>query len=77
MQDPVDELARRCRAPPPPERERLVDGLLESLNSSAAESLDPAWEKEIERRLAEYDRGYGQAVDAEAVFAEARRIAAE
>ena len=55
----------------------IIDGLLETLNSSAAESLDPAWEKKIERRLAEYDSGDVQAVDAEAVFAEARRIAAE
>jgi putative addiction module component (TIGR02574 family) len=77
MQDTVAELVRQGRALPPPERERLVDGLLESLNSSAAESLDPSWEKEIERRLAEYDRGDVQAVDAEAVFAKARRIAAE
>ena len=77
MQDPVAELVRQGRALPPLERERLVDGLLESLNSSAAESLDPLWEKEIERRLAEYDRGDVQAVDAGAVYAKARRIAAE
>ena len=77
MQDPVAELVRQCRALPPPERERLVDGLLESLNCSAAESFDPSWEKEIERRLAEYDRGDVQAVDAETVYAKARRIAAE
>lgn len=77
MQDPVADLVRQGRALPAPERERLVDGLLESLNSSAAESLDPAWEKEIESRLAEYDRGDVQAVDAETVFAKARRIAAE
>ena len=77
MQDPVAELVRQGRALPPPELERLVDGLLESLNSSAAEFLDPSWEKEIERRLAEYDRGDVQAVDAGAVYAKARRIAAE
>ena len=77
MQDPVAELVRQGRAMPPPERERLVDGLLESLNSSAAEPLDPSWKLEIERRLGEYERGDVQAVDAEAVYAKARRIAAE
>ena len=76
MEDQVAELVRQGRALPPAERERLVDGLLESLNTSAAESLDPSWEKEIERRLTEYDRGDVQAIDAEAVFAKARRIAA-
>ena len=32
-------------------------------------------EAEIERRLAQYDRGEVQAVDAEEVFAKARRLA--
>ena len=39
------------------------------------EQLNAAWEAEIEKRLAEYDRGEAKAVDAEAVFAKARRIA--
>ena len=77
MQDQVTELVRQGRALPPSERERVVDGLLESLNSPAAGSLDLSWEQEIERRMAEYDRGDVQAVDAEAVFAKARHIASE
>jgi putative addiction module component (TIGR02574 family) len=48
--------------------ERLVEGLLESLNESASSSLDPAWEAEIEKRLAEYDRGEVQAIDADVVI---------
>jgi putative addiction module component (TIGR02574 family) len=49
--------------------------LLQSLNEPATEELDAAWEAEIERRLAEYDRGEVQSVPAEEVFARARAIA--
>jgi putative addiction module component (TIGR02574 family) len=75
VQDPVAELVRQGRQLPPADRERLVDGLLESLNTLEAEALDASWEQEIERRLAEYDSGAVQAVDAEVVFARARKIA--
>ena len=75
MHDQVTELVQRGRQLPLDERERLVDGLLESLNESAAAALDPAWEAEIEKRLAEYDRGEVKAIDADIVFAKARKIA--
>jgi putative addiction module component (TIGR02574 family) len=75
MTDQVSELVKRGRALPPEDRERLVDQLLESLNEPAAAELNAAWESEIERRLAEYDQGSVQAIDAEEVFAKARRIA--
>ena len=75
MPDQVSELVKRGRALAPEDRERLVDQLLESLNEPAAAELNAAWEAEIERRLAEYHQGKVQAVDAEEVFAKARRIA--
>ena len=75
MPDQIAELVQRGRALPPEDRERLVDQLLESLNELAAAELDKTWEAEIERRLAEYDSGAVQAVDAEEVFAMARHIA--
>ena len=74
MQDPVAELVQKGRLLPPEERERVVEGLLESLNESASSSLDAAWESEIEKRLGEYDRGEVQAIDAETVFAKARKF---
>ena len=74
MHDQVTELVQKGRLLPPEERERLVEGLLESLNESASSALDPAWETEIENRLAEYDRGEVQAIDAEVVFAKARKL---
>ena len=75
MPDQVSELVKRGRALAPEDRERLVDQLLESLNEPAAAELNAAWETEIERRLAEYDGGTVQAIDAAEVFARARRVA--
>ncbi len=75
MPDQIAELVKRGRELAPEDRERLVDQLLESLNERAAAELSSAWEAEIGRRLAEYDQGSVQAVDAEEVFAKARRIA--
>jgi putative addiction module component (TIGR02574 family) len=75
MPDQVSELVQRGRALAPEDRERLVDQLLESLNEPAAAELNAAWEAEIEQRLADYDQGAVQAVDAAEVFAKARRIA--
>ena len=75
MPDQVSELVKRGRALAPQDRERLVDQLLESLNEPAAAELDAAWEAEIGQRLAEYDRGETPAIDAEEVFAKARRLA--
>lgn len=77
MQDQVAELVRQGRKLPPDERARLVDELLESLNEPAVEALDASWDEEIERRLAAYDEGRVEAVDAEEVFAKARRIVGE
>ncbi|MBJ7420367.1 MAG: addiction module protein [Rhodoferax sp.] len=36
--------------------------------------VESAWELEIERRLAEYDRGQTNSIDADEVFAKARSI---
>ena len=75
MHDQVIELAERGKALTTNERSRLVDILLESLHEPAIAEVEAAWEAEIERRLAEYDRGEVKAVDAEEVFAKARSIA--
>ena len=73
--DQVIELAERGQALTPGDRSRLVDLLLESLHESPIAEIEAAWKKEIDRRLVEYDRGETQAIDAEEVFAKARRIA--
>jgi putative addiction module component (TIGR02574 family) len=75
MPDQVAELAERGRALPPEERSRLVDLLLESLHDEPIAEVEAAWEAEIDRRLAEYNRGEVTAIEAEEVFAKARLIA--
>ena len=75
MPDQVLELAERGKALSAEERSRLVDLLLESLHEPAIAEVEAAWEVEIERRLAAYDRGEVQAIDADEVFAKARSIA--
>lgn len=75
MPDQVIELAERGRALAPEERSRLIDLLLESLHEPVIAEVEAAWDVEIERRLAEYDRGDVQSIDAEEVFAKARSLA--
>ena len=75
MQDQVIELAQRGKALSPDERSRLVDLLLESLHEPAIAEVDAAWDAEIERRLAEYDRGEVKSIAADEVFSRARSIA--
>lgn len=75
MQDPVNELAQRGMALTTEERIRLVDLLLESLHEPPVAEIEEAWSLEIERRLAEYDRGGGKSIAAEDVFSKARNLA--
>ena len=75
MNDQVIELAQRGKALLPEDRSRLVDILLESLHEPAIAEVEAAWELEIERRLAEYDHGETNSIDADEVFAKARSIA--
>ena len=75
MPDTAADLVKRAKLLPPREREQVVDELLKSLNEPAASELDAAWEAEIERRLAAYDRGEVKAIPAEEVFSRARALA--
>ena len=75
MPDLVAELAEKARTLAPGDRSRLVDLLLESLHESPLAEVEAAWAKEIERRIAAYERGEVQTFAAEEVFTEARRIA--
>ena len=75
MRDQVAELAERGKALAPEDRSRLVDMLLESLHEGSLAEVEVAWDEEVERRLAAYDRGEVQAIDGEEVLAKARRLA--
>lgn len=68
------ELEQQARMLPPEERARLAEALLESLHGSARSEIERDWQREIEKRVAAYDRGEAQSHPAEDVFAEARRL---
>jgi putative addiction module component (TIGR02574 family) len=55
------------------ERGKLAESMLESLHLPLSE-IEAAWAKEIEQRVAAFDRGEIPSYAAEDVFAEARRI---
>lgn len=70
----VEELSARAKALPAENRARLAEELLESLQGEADVEAEAAWEREIERRVAEIESGAVHLVPAEEVHAEARRL---
>ncbi|MDT8397715.1 MAG: addiction module protein [Pseudomonadales bacterium] len=54
------------------ERARLAEVMLESLSAPLA-GIEEGWAKEVEQRVAAYDRGDIPTCPAEEVFAEAKR----
>ena len=75
MSDTLKELEKKARALTAEERAQLAEVLLESLHDTPLLEIESAWDREIEERVAAYDRGEVQTVSAEEVFAEARRLA--
>ena len=75
MSDPVLELAQRGQSLAPNERERLVELLLKSLVESASPDIKDAWDREIESRVAAYQRGEVETYPLDDVLAAAQRIA--
>ena len=70
----VDELSARAKALPAEDRARLAEELLESLQGEADADAEAAWDREIERRVAEIESGAARLIPAEEVHAEARRL---
>ena len=62
-----DEIAREALTLPPEDRAYVADMLERSLDagSFATPEIAEAWSKEIDRRIAAYDRGETQALDFE------------
>ncbi|MBI2754745.1 MAG: addiction module protein [Betaproteobacteria bacterium] len=75
MSDMLKELERRARTLTAEERAELAELLLESLRDTPLAEIESAWDREIEERVAAYDRGDVKMYSAEDVFAEARRLA--
>jgi putative addiction module component (TIGR02574 family) len=71
----LKELVRRARSLSPEERVQLADVLHGSLRDAPLAEIEAAWDREIEERVAAYDRGELESFSAESVFAEARHLA--
>ncbi len=74
MAPTLKEIEQQARALGAEERAKLAESLLESLHGSPLSDIEAAWAREIEDRIAAYDRGESRAYAAEDVFAEARRL---
>jgi putative addiction module component (TIGR02574 family) len=59
----------------PRDRARLAEVLLESLAEVSSPSVEAAWDAEIRKRIAEFERGDLELIPAEEVFARARKLA--
>ena len=75
MPDTLEELQTQARTLSPEERAKLADFLLDSLRDPPLAEIKQAWEREIEDRVAAFERGELPTFSAESVFAEARRLA--
>ena len=73
MSASLKQIEDQARSLTPEDRAKLAESMLESLHSPLAE-IENAWNEEIERRVAAFDRGEIPAYQSEDVFAEARRI---
>jgi len=69
------DIEDQARSLTPEERARLAEVLLESLQDTALSEIEAAWQREIEQRVAAYDRGELETFSAEQVFAEAKHLA--
>jgi putative addiction module component (TIGR02574 family) len=67
----VEQLARALAVE---ERAQLAESLLASLQVPPLSDIETLWDREIQARVAAYDRGETQTYAAEDVFAEARRL---
>ena len=69
----VDELSQKALELPAGERVLLAERLLATVHEVDPE-VEAAWDVEIQRRLAEIDRGTAKLIPAEEVFANVRSL---
>jgi putative addiction module component (TIGR02574 family) len=62
----VEDIEAQALKLPPGERVELIERLIASVEPP---SLSPAWQAEVERRIADLDAGRTQTIPAEEVFA--------
>ncbi len=69
-----EELSARAKTLSAEDRARLAEELLESLDQEPESEVEAAWDREIERRVAEVESGTVKLISADEVHAEARRL---
>lgn len=74
MSSSLKEIEQQARNLSTEERAKLAEILLESLQSPPLSDIEAEWAREIENRVAAYDRGEVETYAAEDVFAEARHL---
>lgn len=70
----VEDLSAQAKTLPAEDRARLVEELLESLDPEPESGVEAAWDREIERRVAEVESGQVILIPADEVYAEAERL---
>ena len=73
MTDEASRVLEQALALPPEDRARVADRLLSSLDPPDQRRIEELWDREIEARLAAYDRGEVEGIPAEEVFEELRK----
>jgi len=71
----LSDIEQQAKSLSPDDRARPAEVMLESLQGTQLAEIERAWNREIEQRVAAYDRCEVKAFSAEDVFAEVRRIA--
>ncbi len=74
MSPELDELLKRAMALPPEERAAMANSLLESLDETADEDAEAAWDDEIKRRVDDIRSGRVKTIPGEEVL---RQLAEE
>lgn len=69
------EVENQARALSSGERARLAELPLESIHEGQGLQFDTDWNREVEARVAEFERGEATLFSAEDVFADAKKIA--
>lgn len=71
MSSTLMEIEAQAAKLTPEERAKLVEFLLLSLEETDQAEIETAWEDEIGRRIAKYERGESVLIDGDEVFREA------
>ncbi len=74
MSSLLNELSQKARTLTADERTRLAHELLESVEREVAPDVQGAWDAEISRRVACYERGDAKLIAAADVFAVGRYL---